>query len=150
MKRSIYLFVLFLLLGVARGALAGPAEEVAEVSGRVGKAYGEGNLEALMANYADNAVLISARSAFRVEGATAIQGYFAELFERYPTRSGFTRHVSARVYGNDSVVVRNGYFHLKVIDRSGQVTDLFTRFSQTWVKLAGQWRIVDFHISQIP
>lgn len=150
MKRLTYLFVLFLLLGVAPGASAGPTEEVAEVAGRVGKAYAGGNLEALMANYADNAVLVSARSAFRVEGKEAIQGYFAELFERYPTRSGFSRHVSARVYGNDTVVVRNGYFHLKFVDLTGQVTDLFTRFSQTWVKVADQWQIVDFHVSRVP
>jgi len=150
MKRLTFLFVLLLVFAIVPVAWAGPAEEIAEIGRGLGKAFREGNLDALMAPYADDSVLVSARAAFRVEGKEAIRGYFAELFERYPTRSGFGRQFSTRVYGNDTVVVQNGYAHLKLVDRTGQVTDLFVRFGRTWVKMGGSWRIVDTHVSRVP
>lgn len=150
MKRLMWVFVLLMVFGMAPAAWAGPAEEIAEIGRERAKAYREGNLDALIAAYADNAVLISARVPFRVEGKEAIRGYFAELFERYPTRSFVVRQPSTRVYGNDTVVVQNVYAHLRFVDRTGQVTDRFTRISQTWVKIDGKWRIVDLHVSGLP
>lgn len=150
MKRPTWVFVLLMVFGMAPAAWAGPAEEIAQIGAERGKAFREGNLDRMMADYADNAVLISARDSFRVEGKEAIRGYYAKFFEQFPTRAAFGRQPSTRVYGNDTVVVQNAYLHLRLVDRAGQVTDLFTRISQTWVRQAGQWWLVDQHLSRLP
>ena len=151
MKRLTYSVVVFLfLLGMAPAVWAGPAEEIAEIGQERAKAFREGNLDVWMAAYADNAVLTSAREAFRVEGKEAIRGYFVALFETYPKRSFVGRQPLTRVYNNETTVVQNAYVHLTFVDRTGQVTNLFTRVSLTWVKMGGQWRIVDTHVSRLP
>lgn len=149
MKHFSCLFVLLLLLGLAPAAWAGPAEEIAAIGLERAKAFREGNLEAWMAAVADNAVWTSALRPFRIEGKEAIRAHFADLFERYPTRSFAGRQPLTRVYG-DNVVVTNGYTHVKWVERNGQVSDLYIRVSVTWVKIAGQWRIVDQHVSRVP
>lgn len=149
MKRMTWFLVLLLLLGMAPAAWAGPAEEIAEIGRQRAQAFVEGNLDAWTAAVADNAVFTSALRPFRIEGKEAIRAHFADLFGRYPTRSFAVRQPLTRVYG-DNVVVTNGYVHVKWVERNGQVTDLYSRVSQTWVKIAGQWRIVDQHISRPP
>jgi len=36
------------------------------------------------------------------------------------------------------------------VDKKGQATALFLRVTGTWVKMGGQWRIVDSHLSKLP
>ncbi|MGH7332348.1 MAG: YybH family protein [Candidatus Rokuibacteriota bacterium] len=150
MKRWIFLFMLVVLVGGPGGAWAGPAEELAEIGRERAKAFREGNLDAWVAAYADNAAFQTALVPFRMEGKEAIRAYFATLFERYPTRSFVGRQPLVRVYGTDTTVVTNGYVHVTFVERNGQVTNLFIRNSVTWVKMGGQWRIVDQHNSKLP
>ena len=68
MKRLTSLLVLFVLLGMAPAAWAGPREEVAQSIRQWLQAHREGNAEALAALYADDAVFFSAHIPFRVDG----------------------------------------------------------------------------------
>lgn len=150
MKRLSCLVILLLVFGIVPVAWAGPAEEIAEIGRERAKAFREGNLDAWMAAFADNAVFTSAIRPFRIEGKDAIRAHYTSLFERYPTRSFVGRQPMTRVYNNDTTVITNAYVHVTWVDRQGQFSDIYLRASLTWVKMGGQWRIVDQHVSRVP
>ncbi len=150
MKRLSCLVWLLLLFGISRGAWAGAAEEIAELGRQRAQAFSEGDLDAWMAAYADDAVFTSSLVPFRIEGKDAIRAHYAGLFRTYPTRRAVTRQPSTRVYNNDTTAVTNGYVHVTYVDRNGRVITLYVRSSATWVKLGDQWRIVDAHGSRLP
>ncbi len=151
MKYLTYSVVVFLLLlGVAPGVWAGPAEEVTAIIQQRLKIFSEGNIDAWMAAYADNAVFHSALNPFRIEGKDAIRAFYTALFQNNPTRAAAPRQLSIRVYGNDTTVVSNQYTQVNFVDQKGQPTNLYLRNTTTWVKMGGQWRIVDAHNSKLP
>jgi uncharacterized protein (TIGR02246 family) len=136
-------------MGFAAEVWAGPAEEVAQIAGPRLQAFQDGNLDAYVAAYADNAVVQSSLSPFRIEGKEPIRAYLAELFHIYPGRRVFIRQPLTRVY-NDDLVIQNNYLVLYVTDQKGQVTALPLRSSVTWAKLGGRWQIVDTNTSRLP
>jgi uncharacterized protein (TIGR02246 family) len=144
-KPIIYLVA---LLGVTPAAWAGAAEDVAAIGQQGPAAFEKGDIDTLIAAFADNAVFTPSLQAFRVEGKAAIKGYFSALFETYPTRHVVGRQGSTRVYANDTIVVTNAYSVLTLTDKSGNVSVHNLRNSTTWVKMDNQWRIVDQHISE--
>jgi len=149
MQRFIVALSTLILIGFVAQAWAGPAEEVAQISGARGQAFEEGTVDAYSADFADNAVLTSSLSAFRIEGKAAIRSYFAELFQLYPKRRVFTRQPAMRVF-NDDLVVQNAYFALHLTNQKGDVTIFQLRSSVTWGKISGRWQIVDQHVSRLP
>ena len=149
MQRFIVVLSTLILIGFVAQAWAGPAEEVAQISGARGQAFEEGTVDAYSADFADNAVLTSSFSAFRIEGKAAIRSYFAELFQLYPKRRVFARQPAMRVF-NDDLVVQNAYFALHVTNQRGEVTIFHLRSSVTYGKISGRWQIVDQHVSRLP
>jgi uncharacterized protein (TIGR02246 family) len=149
MKKSIATLCALILVGLAAESWAGPAEEVAQINGPRGKMFEEGTAEALTAAFADNAVLTSSLSGFRIEGKEAIRAYFVELFQLYPGRRLFTRQPSTRVY-NDDLLIQNVYNALYLTDQKGQVTQLTLRATLVWAKVGGHWQIVEQHVSRLP
>jgi len=150
MKLFIYPLVVLVLVGIAPVAWAGAVEEIAEVGRLRTLAFSEGNLEAWIGTYADDAVLTSARVPFRIEGKEALRVYYGDLFRAYPTRRAVSQHVSTRVYNRDTTAVTNSYVNVTLVDRNGQTNSLNLRASLTWVKLDGRWLIVDAHGSRLP
>jgi uncharacterized protein (TIGR02246 family) len=138
-----------MLVGFAAEIWAGPEEEVAQIAGPRLKALHEGDANAYTAAYADNAVLHSSLSSFRIEGKEAIRAYFNELFQMYPRRRAFVRQQAMRAY-NDDLVISNSYAVFNVTDQQGKVTALQLRSSVAWAKLEGRWQIVDQHTSRLP
>ncbi len=128
---------------------AGPAEEVAQIAASRGQAFQDGNADAYAAAFADNAVLQSSFSPFRIEGKEAVKGYFVELFLTYPRRHLFIRQPTMRVY-NDDLVIQNGYAALGMVNERGDPKTFDIRFSLTWSKVGGKWQIVDQHVSRLP
>jgi len=149
MKRSIAAIFTLILTGVCAGAWAGPAEEVAQIAGPRLQALQEGNLDAYVAAFADNAVFHSALSPFRIEGKEAIRTYFAELLQLYPKRRVLPRQSIVRAY-NDDLVVQDGYVALSLTDQKGEVATYALRTSVIWAKIGGRWQIVDQDGSQLP
>jgi uncharacterized protein (TIGR02246 family) len=147
-KLVVTLFILG-FVGLAAESWAGPLEEVTQIAAPRGKIFEEGTAEGYAAAFADNAVLTSSLSAFRVEGKEAIRAYFAELFQLYPGRRLFTRQPTARAY-NDDLVVQNNYTALYLTDEKGQITQLSLRGTVVWSKVGGRWQIVEQHVSRIP
>ncbi len=149
MKRLSWFFLLLLLLAMAPVAWAGSAEEIDQVRKQRIQAYNEGNLEAFMATYADNAMLTPSSAPFRIEGKEAIRAAVARGFQAYPTRQGFLPQYSIRVYGGTTGVV-NAYETLTLVDRDGKATTHYLRESWTYVKLGDRWLVVDHHVSRLP
>jgi len=149
MKRIIATLSTLILVSIAAEALAGPVEEVAQIAGPRLKAFQEGDLDAYTAALADNAVVNSSSSAFRIEGKEAIRAYFTELFQIYPRRRIFVRQSAMRAY-NDDLVISNSYLALNVTDQQGKITAFQLRSSVAWAKLGGRWQIVDQHTSRLP
>lgn len=149
MNRLVVALFALILVGFSADAWTGPVEEVAQIAGPRLQALQDGNLEAYMAAYADNAVFHSSLSPFRIEGKEAIRTYFTELFQLYPKRRVLQRQPIMRAY-NDDLVIQNGYSVLYLTDPKGQVMTYATRSSVTWTKLGGRWQIVDQHTSRLP
>ena len=150
MKRVTSVFALLLILAIATPAWAGPAEEVTDIINKRAQYFSEGNLDAWMATYADNANFLAARNPFRIEGKEAIRAFYTALFQNFPTRRTAARQLTLRAYGNDSTVVSNQYTQVNFVDKNGQATNLYLRNTITWVKMGGQWSIVDAHNSKLP
>ena len=150
MKPRQSLLVLLLLLGVGAPVWAGPAEEFADFTRQRAESIAGRQLEPFMATYADNAILTSALSPFRIEGKQAIQAYFAALFETYPTIRVVSRQPAVRFFNDGSVAVANQYSVITFVDRHGVVANRPIRSSMTVVKQGGNWLVVDQHGSMIP
>ncbi len=150
MKLFIYPLVVLLLVGVVPAAWAGAAEEIAAIVQQRIHTFSEGNLDAWMSGYADDAVVTSSLAPFRIEGREALRAYYAGLFQTYPTRRVMNRQWSVRVYNGDTTAVTNAYLHGTLVDRNGQTNTLYLRGSTTWVKQGGRWLIVDAHVSRLP
>lgn len=149
MKRIIATLSAVLMLGVAAGVRAGPAEDVAQLGAPRLQALVDGDVNAYVAAYADNAVFQSSFSPFRIEGKEAIRNFFVELFQLYPKRRVFIRHPATRVY-NDDLVVQDSYAVLNWVNERGEPRTYDTRSNTVWAKIGGRWQIVDQHISRLP
>jgi len=145
--RPVHVVVMILVCALA--VRAGPVEEVQEVAKARAQAYEAGNLDAFMATWAENAVLIPSRSPFRIESKEAIRAYYASIFQNYPIHKLLVRPTMYRTFG-DNVVVTNGYQDLVWVDKAGTVTQISLRTSGVWIKLNGKWLMVDYHLSKGP
>ena len=149
MKRLIATLSALLLTGIAAPLWAGPIEEVAQIAAPRLQALMDGDADAYVAAFADNAVLLSSFSPFRIEGKEAIRKFFAELIQMYPKRHVFTRQPTARAY-NDDLVIQDGYAVLNWSNEKGEPRSYDIRFNTVWAKVGGRWQIVDQHNSRLP
>ena len=149
MKRSIAALCALILAVLATEIWAGPVEEVAQIAGPRLKAFQEGDVDAYTAALADNAVVNSSSSAFRIEGKEAIRAYFTEFFQMFPRRRFLVRQPIMRAY-NDDLVISNSYGAMNLTDQQGKLTAFHVRSVVVWSKLGGRWQIVDTHTSRLP
>ncbi|MFQ5915854.1 MAG: YybH family protein [Nitrospinota bacterium] len=149
MKRLTSLLMLFLLLGMATWAWAGPREEVAQAIRQWIQAQREGNSEAMAALYADDAVFFSGHIPFRVDGKEAIRRHWAAFFKEFPTRRSTVNQLSRKIYG-DSTAVSALYSVSTLVDRNGKVHTDNLRYTATRVKVGGKWLVVSTHVSHLP
>lgn len=149
MKRFMAAAAFALMLGTATHGWAGPAEEVAQIAAPRLKALFTGDIDGYIDAFADNAVLHSSFSPFRIEGKEAIRTFFNQLVQMYPKRPVVIRHPSMRVF-NDNVVIQTSYAVLDWTNSKGEYEVYDTRGSTVWTKVDGQWKIIDQHLSRLP
>ena len=144
--------VLVLLLGTVPvvWAQADAAKEVAAIGQKRGQAGGRGDSDGFLADVADNVVFTAARAGFRIEGKERLRAFLTNLWQNYPTRQELTQQATYRVFQEGNVVVVNSYTDQTFIDKNGRMSTLMQRNSQTWVKTAGRWLLVDQHNSGMP
>jgi ketosteroid isomerase-like protein len=111
--------------------------------------FNEGNLDAYMAPYADNAVFAPPNVPFWIEGKAALRAYYAGTMQAFPTRRVVARQPRIQIYDGGSAVVSR-YNHGMFIDKNGHVTNFYLRQSYTWVKLGEHWAIIEQHYSTLP
>ncbi len=137
-----------LIVGVVPGALAGPAEESAQLGDQWIKVFVEGNAEALANLYAHDASFWGFLGPFRVEGRDAIRATYAGLFKTFPIRAVVKRYFYVQVY--DNTVVRNYYFTMTLGDSKGNVRNYHGRANIVYIVVDGQRVIVTHHTSLLP
>jgi uncharacterized protein (TIGR02246 family) len=143
---------LVLLLGTVPvvWAQADPAKEVAAIGQKRGQAGARGDIDGFLADVADNVVFTAARPGFRIEGKERLRAFLTNLWQNYATRQELTQQAASRVFQEGNVVVVNSYTDQTFIDKNGRMSTLMQRNSQTWVKTAGRWLVVDQHNSGMP
>ena len=149
-KRFLISLVLALavVLWTVAAAWSASDDEVAQVIAHRIQTFNDGNLDAFMATWADNAALTGG-APFRVDGKQAIQATMASLFQNFPTHRYVGRQESVRIYG-DTTAVYNAYYTLTLVDRAGKATATNGRLTVVLVKLGGKWLAVDQHASPLP
>ena len=144
----VILIVGSLFIAVAPAALAGPAEEAAQMAEQWFKYFVEGNAEALSSLYAKDASYWGFLSPFRVEGREAFRATMAGFFRAYPTRTYVKRYFYVQVY--DTTVVRTYYFTIMAVDSKGNAKSWHGRANIVYVVVDGQRQIVTHHTSLLP
>jgi uncharacterized protein (TIGR02246 family) len=143
---------LVLLLGTVPvvWAQADPAKELAAIAQKRAQAAARGDVDAWLADLADNVVFTVARAGFRLEGKEAVRAFITNLWQNYPTRQELTQQVARRVFQDGNVFVINSYTDQTFIDKNGRMSTMMQRNSATWVKTGGRWLLVDLHNSGMP
>ena len=149
MKAISRVFSLLMLLGFTSVAWAGAEEDIIRIGNQRVQAYNEGNLDAVMGWFADNAVQTTLASPFRIEGKEAIRAAYASAFQNFPTRQYVPRQRIVRIFG-DTTAVTNTYYTLTLVDRSGKAATTHGRLDVTYVKQGGRWLAVNQHPSLLP
>ncbi len=143
--------ILFLLGAVpVVWAQADPVKEITAIQQKRAQAGAKGDVDAVLADVADNAVFTAARAGFRIEGKDQYRVFLTNLYQNYPTRQNLGRQITYRVYQDGNVVLRNSYNDQTYFDKNGAPSRLMQRTSQTWVKTDGRWLLVDQHNSVMP
>ena len=135
------------LLSFAPNALAGPKEEVAEVTLAWGKALGEDDPEKVLPFYSGDAVLWGTLSPTVRADRAALRDYFVTAFNVLPGLKVAFGDQLIRVYGGTAV--NTGYYTFSYI-KDGDAKNLLARYSFTYVKNGERWLIVDHHSSAMP
>ena len=87
-------------------------EEIAELERQRVDAFNEGDLDAWMAIYIENAVHTAATMPFRIEGKDAIRAECADIFHTYPMRRAVLQQSSIRT------IAGNREAHIHVAQRA--------------------------------
>jgi uncharacterized protein (TIGR02246 family) len=149
MKCRSSLVAFILLLGFTAIAWAGAQEEIAQSFQQRLQAIHEGNAEAVVAFFAEDATMTPSGSPFRFEGRDAIQTYYQGLFQAFPIVRVVVHQVATRIY-HDTTAVTSTYYTVTLVDKKEQARRVHARSSVTRVKLDGRWLIVNQHMSQLP
>ena len=135
------------LLSFGSSALVEPKTEVAAAASAWGQAIGGGDLEKVLALYADDAVLWGTLSPTVRSNRAALQDYFVGAFKVLPNLKVAFGDQLIRVYGN--AAINTGYYTFSY-GRDGEAKTLPARYSFTYVKNGERWLIVDHHSSAMP
>ncbi len=142
---SISLISIIMMLILPALALAGPAEEGNAAIDRWSNAYTSNNVDAVVASYWPDAILLGTVSPVISEGADAIRKYFTDLKLQ---GSGNKNMIQERrtIVVDDSAIVVTGFYEF-VRMREGQPVPAPSRFTMLVTKRGGEWRIAHHHSS---
>ncbi len=109
--------LLLALLLVATPALAGPKEDAVRAAGREWVAqFKAGNLDALMALYAENPE-VALHDQPKLTGRDAVRGYFANRLKTPPDADFLLLEESLEVRGNTALAMNKYWFTLRTQGR---------------------------------
>jgi uncharacterized protein (TIGR02246 family) len=111
------------------------------------KTFSNDNPDPILALYAEDAVLWGTLSPTRRDDPAALRDYFVKAFVALPSRKVAFKDPHIRVFGDTAI--NTGYYTFSWV-KEGQGKDLPARYSFTYVKRDGRWKIVDHHSSAVP
>jgi uncharacterized protein (TIGR02246 family) len=148
MKRLSLLIGVLVALGIASAATAADLEEINKQRELWGQAFVDGNVDAIVAQYVDDATYFFSGNPFRVDGKDAIRSVLMATFAAFPTRRVVDRQPLTQIWG--TTAVETGYATVTLVDRGGKATTIHGRYTVTRVKRGDRWLIVGFHSSVLP
>lgn len=110
-------------------------------------AFNRCDAPAICAPYDPQAVLWGTTAAQLITTPQGIRAYFDAVFALRPVPRMALGEVLPRVFGE--LAVSTGRYTL-VLTQAPQPREVPARFSFTWRRVAGTWRIVDHHSSAMP
>ncbi len=126
-------------------ALAGPAEEGNAAIDRWSAAYTSNNVDAVVASYWPDAILLGTVSPVMSEGTDAIRKYFTDLKLQSSGNKNMIQERRTIVVDDSAIVVAGFYEFVRM--REGQPVPAPSRFTMLVTKRGGEWRIVHHHSS---
>lgn len=137
-----------LLLAACRSDTSGPAAEATQVVQRWAAAFGESNVDAIVALYAPDASFFGTGSKALVTTPEQIRSYFETGLNRDKPRGAQLLDHSVRVLSDDVVIVTGldrvtGTKDGVVYHADGRVTFVLER-------RGAEWKIAHFHRSALP
>jgi uncharacterized protein (TIGR02246 family) len=124
-------------------AAAGPAEEANAVIDRWSAAYTSNDPDAVVANYAADAILLGTVSPVISVGTEAIRTYFAAVKGSGNKNAIGERHT---IVLSDNAVLVTGFYEFTRM-KDGQPVSGPSRFTMLVVKNGADWRIAHHHSS---
>jgi uncharacterized protein (TIGR02246 family) len=110
-------------------------------------AFNRADTAAVCALYDPRAVLWGTTAAELITTPQGIRSYFDTVFALRPVPRMALGETLPRVFGD--VAVSTGHYTL-TLSPAPQLREVPARFSFTWRREAGTWRIVDHHSSAMP
>lgn len=141
------LILSFVLLGIAPSAWAGDKKDVAAATAKWAEVFTDDNPDPILALYDDEAVLWGTLSPTRRDTPEAIRDYFVKAFAALRGHKVAFGDQYIRVYGDTAI--NTGYYTFSFV-KDGEAKSLPARYSFTYVKHNGVWKIVDHHSSAVP
>jgi len=137
-----FLSLLFVSLA-SNVAFATPAQDASAVVDRWSAAYTSNDTEAVVRNYASDAILLGTVSPVMSEGTEAIRSYFSKL-----PGSGNKNVIGERriIVLDDNAVVVTGFYEFSSM-KDGKVLARPSRFTMLITKRDGEWHIAHHHSS---
>jgi uncharacterized protein (TIGR02246 family) len=134
-----------MILATVSGADAGPAEDANAALDGFSSAYSANDVEAVVALYAPNAILLGTNSPIITEGQEGIRTYFKSV---NLAGSGNKNVIQDRrtIVLNDNAVVVTGFYEF-IRMRDGQPVPGPSRFTVLLNKVNGKWLIAHQHSS---
>jgi uncharacterized protein (TIGR02246 family) len=134
-----------MILATASGANAGPAEDANAALDRFSAAYSANDVDAVVALYAPDAILLGTNSPIITEGQDGVRTYFTSV---KLAGSGNKNVIQDRrtIVLNDNAVLVTGFYEF-IRMRDGQPVPGPARFTVLLNKRDGKWVIAHQHSS---
>lgn len=149
MRRQM-VFLLFLLL-TAMGWSSARGDEVDGLRTSFEyeiAAFNARDLETLMSNQHDHVVALNPASPTPVDGKTARRQAYQTLFTTTESVTVTPKNPQFRVINNTGIVW--GEYTIAAKPKDKPLMTNSVRFTRTYVKSDGQWRLVLYHVSPLP
>ncbi len=126
-------------------AVAGPAEEANAAIDRWSAAYTANDVDAVVAGYWPDAILLGTSSPVISTGSDAIRKYFTDLKLKGSGNRNIIQERHTIPIDDNAVLVTGFYEFIRM--RDGQPVPAPSRFTMLVTRRGGQWRIAHHHSS---
>ena len=145
---AVCLLVALVMLWMTPTAWAGAKEEVAAAARKWAETIGAADPDAMIKLYAKDAVFWGTSSRTVRQDPEAVREYFVGAAKRIPgLKMTFEEPMLIRIYGD--IAINTGIYTATFV-RGGETRTPPLRYSFTYIKRGGEWKIINHHSSRMP